>query len=143
MENLTERQQEYVTNLRNIADFFELNPDLIHYWQPLSVYISESSIEDATERIKGTHRVWKKGTSGYDYELTTSFGPHSIRVYVPRDQVCEKIQVGEEVKKVPDPDYEVPMVEKVVPVYEWVCPPSILALTDQPEETEETENVQA
>lgn len=47
--------------------------------------------------------------------------------YASRDEVCERIQVGEETvtETVPDPSVLVPMVEvtKTVPVYEWQCSP--------------------
>jgi hypothetical protein len=124
-EHQQEHRQEFVDNLRELADFLEKNPNLIP-WGGFSCYRSARTIDEFATLIKGTGGTWEKSVDEIDMEMTQLFGPHRVTVYVPRGEICERVQTGTRTETVPDPDYEVPTIIQEVPVYEWVCPPSVL-----------------
>jgi len=74
----------------------------------------------------------EKDVNGDWFSADLYFGDSvKLSINAKRDEVCERIQVGEETvtKTVPDPAVEVPMVEvaETVPTYEWQCRPLLAA----------------
>jgi hypothetical protein len=131
-----ERKQEFVDGLRKMADFLEKNPDLIP-WGGTSCFRNARTIDEFATLIKKTGGTWEKSADEIDMEMTQKFGPHRVTVYVPRNEVCERIQTGTRIETIPNPDFEVPTITQEVPVFEWVCPPSVLEKATLAMETEE------
>ena len=113
-------REEYITGLRDIADFFEARPDLPvpHYGE--SIYIWEKSLTNARERALQMAPCEKHYVGDSYYQLAKEFGPHKVVVSWNRDDICERVQVG--TKHVPA--YTVEAHDE--PVYEWDCLKPIL-----------------
>jgi hypothetical protein len=136
MTHLAKRQQEYVDGLYDLADFLATHPDFIESYGGLYIGHRVTDPETLKEMVKSARGRWTKQYDDYDFNMSRQFGPHEINLYIPRDEVCEKIQTGTRTIMVPDPDR--PLIEKEIPTYEWKCNPSILA--DNSEVVEATES---
>lgn len=145
MAELTSQQTEWLTGLREMADFMEANPDLIPSWSTFMVNLFQEDDETSAQFLARMARrlgtASKEATEPYFY-LVRRFGPHDIRATAARDKVCERVQVGIRTvtEEVPDPAHviDVPTitVTREEPVYDWICPDSILRPISQKTEVE-------
>ena len=129
---LTPGSQATVKGLRDLADFLEKNPWIkAPYLGAVLVYVGAGEVSQAARSL-GTFD--KEFTDDF-LNMNKSFGPVRLQVYTNRANVCRKVKTGTKIvtKKVIDPSYlaannGLPMVEvkEEVPVYEFVCPPSLL-----------------
>jgi hypothetical protein len=117
--DLTDGQQDYVNGFRAAADFFELHPELIK-GSNYSILVPLNSKEElqAAARVMGG---FKKKFDDYYVNLTKKFSKTlSMEAYIPRNQVCERVVVGQ--KEVPAqaaiPAREAHMED----IVEWRCP---------------------
>jgi hypothetical protein len=119
---------EYAEGLRQLADFAEAHPNLVDedcFGLNVNVFARDRAEMAVMVRELGSAEKYE---SGAFYYLRRRFGPHNLDLCINREQVCERIQTGTRVVTRPDPKVvaDIPMVEVEEPVYEWVCPDSIL-----------------
>ena len=93
---MTERE-EFIMGLRQMADFFALNPEIPepHYYGPY-ILIGASDVRPIAKRL----RTFKKEYEGTDFYMVKHFGPHFIKFWTSRENVCKKIVVG--TKEIPE-----------------------------------------
>lgn len=130
---LSAEQHSYIAGLREMADFFEKNPEMCSG----SSYTAYRwfGAQDIAATAKALGKV-KKATDETDFRLERQFGPHTLVCFTSHKGLCKKVVTGTKTvtEKVVDPAYiappkvDVPMVEitREVEVFEWVCPESIL-----------------
>jgi hypothetical protein len=133
---LTVERQAYIDGLRAVADFLQANPALVSsvvYRSFVSCNSHSPSSPDLLEAARAAGGKWEKHVDETDFHLTRSFGPHTITLFVGRENVCERVITHTETitHEVPDPEFvanipTVTVTEEVEHV-EWVCPPSLLA----------------
>lgn len=114
------RRRAYVNGLRQLAAFFEEHPELPVPWQTSHlVGAQDKATLIAIARTPGIR--WKKDWQGTDYfSLTVTFdGGHVYDVYVPRQEVCEKVVTGTRVVPA-QPAHE-------VEEFRWECVEPLLA----------------
>lgn len=121
--------------LRALADFIEAHPELPapaylhkpHIWCPRGDEIAaiiRAALADDVEVVKHYSEVQRN--------VGLRFGPLQAMALVNKAEVCERVVVGTETVRVPDPAYippATPMVETTVEVTKWRCRP-LLAPTD-------------
>jgi hypothetical protein len=122
----TEKRAAYIAGLKELTAFLEERPELIPLWDTIGL----DHFCDTPEELAGLARQLGNSQKFGDPEdsyigLRRSFGPHHLDLNICRDEVCERVQVGEEEIEVPDPD--APMVKVMQPIYETRCPESFLA----------------
>lgn len=121
--------ENWANGLRELADFAEQHPDLFegHTFGEqidLFAYTPEEMAEKTA--MLGTSTKAKKGDW---YCMARGFGPHRLELNIASDKFCERVQIGTKTVEKPDPEAlkQVPTVEVEEPVYEWICPESVLA----------------
>src|ERR1700677_796620 len=123
-----ERQEQWLKGLREIVEFLHNHPEAINTYSSLRVPIGVDSTEDLIDRATAIGGKWDKEEGEEYFHLVKHFGEHQVRLMVKRDQVCERVLIGNETVEVPDPN--APKVTITQPVYEWRCPDSLLALAE-------------
>jgi hypothetical protein len=125
-----------VNGLRRLADFFELNgselPEFI--LDPsvdLQCYVTQKEEMVTAARImargSSINNPLKKEQTTFAYELNRSFGKNvRLQVWTSRETVCERVQVGTELKPVTKVETVETGEMTEVPVYEWNCTDSLL-----------------
>lgn len=116
-----QRRRDYLTGLRELANFLESHPDLpIPGEMAHQVYVFSRERLAAVAREPGVR--WEKSSdAGSDYfKLRVPFcGDQSYEVFTTRDEVCRKVVTG--TRLIPaTPEHE-------VETYEWVCDEPLLA----------------
>lgn len=124
-----------IEGLRALADFLEAHPDLEAKAYVGTTHLVAHNAEDFAsfaKRLAGPIGTTTKYATDKHLTVSRAFGPVVIETFAARENVCERVQTGEvEVQREVYPDDVVPTIETVTePVYEWVCPPSFLALAD-------------
>jgi hypothetical protein len=121
---------EIAVGLRALADFIEAHPDLTYptYLRRPSVWCPTSADEVAEliRAAKADGVQIEKQHSDTQRNVRFRFGAVKAEALVNKDEVCERVVVGQKVELVPDPTYippDVPLVEQVVDVTEWRCLP--------------------
>ncbi len=117
-----------IADLRALADWLDAHPDIAertHSYNTIGV-----STEDAAEFARFVREVGagrKNAASGTAW-LERSFGKLKLTVF---GDVCEQVQVGTQTVTVEEyPADVVPeLVDVEVPVFEWRCPESFLAVS--------------
>lgn len=120
------RRAEYVKGLRDLADFFEKNPQLPHpACNTVNIMVNDKEQLAAFAKV-GT---WEKVYSDTWFMLRRQFGEDlTLDVNIFRSSVCRAVEVGE--KHVPAQPAQPARIEKV---YEWVCDDaSLLGARTQP-----------
>ena len=130
-EPLTDTQTVWLSEARKMLDWLEEHPDYIpNHAITLDIFCWD---EDAPAQLAKAAKVMgraTKDTSGDAlFFVRREWGPHHLDVNASREAVCERVQVGTETVEEPDP--EAPKVTVERPVYEWRCPPSLLAMADE------------
>lgn len=124
---------EFAKSLRLIAEFYDEHPD---FPAPLSQNITIPLWgKDAKEKLASAARALapcrKKVSNGIypTFDLERAFGGLTLNVYTQRENVCEKVVVGEALV----PAHVIPaqpareatpeqvIEERVEPIYEWHC----------------------
>lgn len=122
---------KWAEGLRELADFAEQRPELFDgngETFNLFAYTPEGMTEKA--RLLGTS---EKHSLGSYYVMRRYFGPHKLELNIAHEQFCERVQTGTKTVTKPDPEAlrQVPNVEIEEPVYEWICPKSVLKDDDE------------
>ena len=117
---LRDRERVFVDDLRRMADFLESRPDLI----PFSGFEASHFASDKAQAASLIRKMGKATKEVSEIYMTAKreFGPHTISVYVSREKVCTRVQVGTKTVTVKEA-VGYTEVEKEVPVYEWECNP--------------------
>lgn len=115
--------------LRQLADMIEANPDIqpvyltdMHVWCPRNV----DEIRAIIRAAKASGATVEKTYSDSQANVGIRFGALRAMALVSREQVCERVVVGQETVQVPDPAFippTTPLIEKTVDVTEWRCRP--------------------
>ncbi len=127
MNDLTERQTTWLSDLRHMLEWMEDHPQFIaeHIGFQVDLFVyGDDQLGQMREMIRG-HGKWNKEDMGSWFTLRKSFGEHKVQINAVREEVCERVEVGTETVTIPDPDAPKVTVER--PVYEWKCPESVLA----------------
>lgn len=140
---------ETVSALRQVAYAMEQTPE-IGWFDYHTFYVHVDTADELVAAAKAIGGKWEKSRNDYDYELRQRVGDSSIRIaiYTARDNICTRVEEGEEEYEVPDTDSEeaqaaqavldaLPKVTKTRPKVTWECPPSVLALTKRTDDTDE------
>lgn len=121
---LTDRQRAWIDSARELVEFLEQHPELIPTYSGIDVL---NFATDAEEFAALGRRLGSANKSGGDKyaSLERHFGPHQLRIAANREQVCERVQIGERVveREVLPPGVELVTETVTEPVYEWRCEP--------------------
>lgn len=119
------RTQE-IQAMRDLLDFVEERPEIpMPYFGTVYSFARPEDGDDLRTITKAMSPARKVSEGNY-FSLERTFGRHILSVTFPREEVCERIEVGEKiVAAVPQ------HVEKV---YEWKCPDSILSPSEDEKE---------
>lgn len=133
------RKVTYVADMRALADYLEEHPDLIPAWGTIELSHFFSTEEDTPKGIELAKKMGgfeKESGSSYLY-LTHAVGIHKVRVLINHEKLCVKTITG--TRTVPAKPAQIieAVPEHVEETFEWVCPPSILALGEDPEALQE------
>lgn len=129
-ENKTTQTQDFVSGLREIADWYEAHPEIP---PPLNSEISNYSLNEKSEALMVLEALkpCKKNYSEDLFEISREFHGVNARFLFYRDQVCIKKVVA--TKEVPEeviparPETIIPAhTEEIV---EWECGPLLGART--------------
>lgn len=132
--DLTETEADsraaFVAALRAAADFFEATPELD---VPYGAYLGLSFYgSDAKSRLAHAARNMgnvTKDVDTWDFIVTRDFGAGvKLHARASRELVCEKVEIGTQPveRQVPKGEVEYETVVVDEPVYEYVCPESLL-----------------
>lgn len=111
-------RRDYITGLRELADFIEAHPELPSPWGGGHNAFVENKADLANIARAGAR--WDKGVSGDYFYLRKQFsGGTTYEINVSRDQVCRKVVTGTRI--------EPAKPEQEVETYEWVCDEPLLA----------------
>lgn len=134
---LTKEQREWIDSAREMIDFLEQRPELIPQWGGLDAYPDVDGARDLAAKLYALGASKKLATDRY-VGARRVFGKHEIKLMAPRENICERVQVGTEMQEVEVDDVpegaevvdvrERFVVRQEVPVYEVRCPESLLAL---------------
>lgn len=130
------------TRLRQLADFVESNPTIDlpisgkSQYDYMPIHVSSNRWEghdliniDPKKELTRIRRAiggkWDKDYSGASFELKGKLGDTFVKIWASRENVCEKVVVGTEIKEVPD-YANIPKVTREVEIVEWKCPESML-----------------
>lgn len=130
-------QHNTAVTLRAIAAWMDSHPEAEIDAVTLDVVVGRNTVryygvKDAADLADRARRVggrWAKETDDVGlFRLRQEIVPGVFyELIANREDVCERVQVGEETVLEPDPSsttaVKLPMVERVVPVYEWRCDP--------------------
>ena len=128
------RRAEFISGLRELADFLTVHPEI--EFSPMFGSATALWYCKNTEELADAARTLgraDKQTSDSFLNLDRQFGPHSIRAYASHERVCERVVVRTETVTREEPDPEalknVPTVTVTEEreIVEWRCPDSILA----------------
>lgn len=126
---MTPEKAEWLAGLQAMVDFLAEHPEAIRTWDNFQLdlfFYPPDTVGQLAEAAKRLGGRWDKSTGGSYFFLTKSFpGGHAIHLNASRESVCTRVQVGTTSVEVPDPD--APKIVVETPVYEWVCPDSLLA----------------
>lgn len=128
---------EMAAGLRELAAFIEKNPQLVEVLSyPLHnmlapLYVHENPQALMADFARAGARAGAEVRKTFDDShggVNVAFGPVTVRVYAPREAVCERVVVGAEqvTKEVPDPDAPKITVTETVEKVEWRCTPLLV-----------------
>ena len=116
----------------NLADFIEANPDLNINGETVTYIYTpfRSEFVEVVRKMVKYGKVEKRMDQSMP-DATLSFGPHKIRAFTSKEQVCRKVEVKTQI-----PELVIPAKpELVIPAHEevkvtWECLDSLLAPVD-------------
>lgn len=121
-------QAELIRSLRDLADYLETKEfDLGHTTiGTVDVYLF---CDDGQAFLKNVKVMggFQREFNDYSAQAVKKFGMAKFIVHSSREQVCERVKVGVEVRPA-EPERVIPaQPERVVDKYEYKCPESLLA----------------
>ena len=120
------------SDIEDLIAFLRDRPELGIYGSPYLAIYHRCDNPEEFSRLARLLGAATKTPDDDDLELTKTFGESKIVLYISHEIICEKRIVGKRV--VPSRPATEAVEEHEEDVVEWVCPPSILALTEQREE---------
>lgn len=123
---------DYIKGLRGLADFLESHDEMLMGYNSHEHTLYARSAEEFSTLCRALGSGEKREVGGY-LGLARDFSDSvKITVNVAKSHTCEKVQVGTRVEQVVIPADAKLVEENVyaveVPVYEWKCPDSFLAV---------------
>lgn len=112
---MEKRTEGFVRGLRELANFYEFNPDLeVPALRSFDTFVgNKESLRQYAERLGSFEKV----EQGSYFVLRRWFGNIKFEVNIARDKVCRRVKVGER---------EVPAKPAhTKPIYEYECPDSL------------------
>lgn len=131
-DQIEESDDAAYRRFRQLADFIESHPNFgitvegCGAWWPITIHCNDAS--ELHEKRRAIGGKWTKDASSSYFTMIGLLGDNHVKLMVPRDQVCERVVTGTEIKMVPDPD--APLVENEVEIVEWICPDALLGDTE-------------
>jgi len=127
---VSEEKREWLKNIRDLCNLIEKSPDLgVPYTGTIVMQIGKDQVA-ATAKALGS---FTKEFTEDSLHMNKMFGDIKLMCFTSRDAVCRKVLSGTKIvtKLIVDPSFiqaDTPMVEvtEEVPVYEYICPPSLL-----------------
>lgn len=118
------RSEAWLTGLTDLVSYLENLQATNLEMMPIGysgyvIYVAVNTMEEiaAYAKLFGNCEKYSDTTS---IGIKKHFGPHSIDVYVPHGQVCERVVVGTR-------HVEAQVIEAYdEEIVEWICPPSFL-----------------
>ena len=107
-------KQEYIAGLRELADVLETIDDGVEFgFVAINLLANRQDAEQIVDTVKAIGGKFDKVDSPKSsyYTLARTIGGHEISVYARKDKVCSPVTVTREVT-------------------EYVCPPSLLAVSN-------------
>lgn len=123
--------------LRELADFFDANPDLAERVAGKTFYVFAPPNKTEFARLALMLGNARKSSDSAYYNVERDFGPITLQVTASRDAVCERVVVGTETVEMTEPDPDavaaLPTITRSVTIdkVEWVCPPSLHELVSE------------
>lgn len=131
--------QEFVSGLRNVADFFETHPELkapyevtrgekltVGFFGEITDDLDIDSKEGAAAFVRIVGGRIKKDANDSHLILVADKGSFAVRAVASRDALCERVQTGTRIVPATEETFIPAQPEREEPVYEWRCN-SILA----------------
>lgn len=117
-------------DLRAIADHIDANPGLdISPYIMLFVFATKDNFAEQMRLLGGTINAPAAKSADTKYlNVERKFGRISVQVTVPKEETCERVQVGtlQVERPVVIDTGEVETVDE--PIYEYICPPAWSAI---------------
>jgi hypothetical protein len=136
LEKLQQYGEDIISLSQILPDSYEYDgEEILISWYMLGihhnvVYCYVDNLEEARSITRAFRGIWDKETDTANFMLSHKVLirdiPWKIEINIPRDEVCEKIQVGTKMVEKINPEFTIPMITVEEPVYEWKCPEVIL-----------------
>lgn len=116
--------QEFISSLRELADYYESNPNTPVPTYPILNIFASNDPEIAKRQFRQFGAFDKEYLEAW-FVARKKVGGITLDLCAPRDQVCQKVVTG--TRTIPEhvvpasPEMLVP--EKVEEIYEWQCDP--------------------
>lgn len=133
MSALVAAQRDYINGLRALARFLNAHRAVLEEYEATEGQTFNLYPETAEKMAEWTRLLLdgaplgtvRKEADENGMTVTRQWGPHRLSLYVSRDRVCKKVEVGTRVVTKPDPKLlaAVPSVEVSEAVFEWECAP--------------------
>lgn len=125
---MSNRHQEMIDGLREFADWLESKGSDVIRDSHTTFYVFCNNKDEFAKTVKKIGGKTVKSSDGVYYSLRRNFGTAvTLDVTIQHQFLCERVKVGEKVIPA-KPETVVPaQPERVEEVYEWKCPPSVLA----------------
>ncbi len=146
MSSLVAAQRDYINGLRSVARFVNGHRGILQSYEAVEGETFNLFPGTAEKMAEWTRLLLDgaplgavgKEVSDHGMTITRRFGPHRLSLYIPRDRVCKKVEVGTRIVTKPDPAAlaAVPTVEVSEAIFEWDCAPvlaSALQLLSEPQ----------
>lgn len=117
---MNDTQRDWITGLRDMADWFEQHPDRIPPYLPVTVNLFADDRDDLIAYAREFGKADKSVVNDW-FALRKRFGPHAIDANLPREEICRKVVTG--TRQVPAQMIEAREEE----IVEWVCEDALLA----------------
>jgi hypothetical protein len=124
---MSEETKQFIRALNRLVAIYETHPELpVPNISALYVFLKTREQVSSVARSLAKWKLSKSVSREYfDLSLELS-AKHKLTYTVPRDKVCERVQVGVKTVEVPaQPAVEAHVEE--IPQYEWKCPDALLA----------------
>lgn len=145
---------EFVKGLRDLADFFDANPEMIDEYDYVIINHQFWGAWEKEEFGREGLELLRAGGTKFDeenqYGVRKHFGPHRFTVSASHDSVCEKKVVGtmtkpalsdeqvaelKALREAQDAIRANPAGTKDEEIVEWECPPSFISMAERAEES--------
>jgi hypothetical protein len=123
-------RRDFAAGLRALADLLDAHPEQKQHYDSYRHLICVNTREEMLEATRALGGRWDKDEdrdSDY-FGLTRDLGNGvTVYVYAPRRAVCERVRLGTRTVTRPIITADTPTETVEEELYEWVCPPSLLA----------------